>query len=163
MRLQLPVAQTIYKLHRVAQLLDPNRDFTWLAEIEKDLALVMRPKSRDHRLLTYRGLRLEVREKRTRAESASGSRCAFLFCKTRTSQKSVRQMMLRPPSPSLQPPARLPALGDDRLESLPSTIEEIRSALLDAFDRQHQIDAVMIFGDPAVEMLQYSASKVSPA
>jgi hypothetical protein len=39
------------------------------------------------------------------------------------------------------PPARLPALGDDRLESMPSTIEEIRSALLDAFDRQHQIDA----------------------
>jgi hypothetical protein len=39
------------------------------------------------------------------------------------------------------PPARLPARGDDRLESLPSTIEEIRSALLDAFDRQHQIDA----------------------
>ena len=39
------------------------------------------------------------------------------------------------------PPARLPALGDDRLESMPSTIEEIRFALLDAFDRQHQIDA----------------------
>ncbi len=39
------------------------------------------------------------------------------------------------------PPARLPAAGDDRLESMPSTIEEIRSALLDAFERQHQIDA----------------------
>jgi hypothetical protein len=39
------------------------------------------------------------------------------------------------------PPAWLPALGDDRLESMPSTIEEIRFALLDAFDRQHQIDA----------------------
>jgi hypothetical protein len=39
------------------------------------------------------------------------------------------------------PPARLPALGDDLLESMPSTIEDIRSALLDAFDRQHQIDA----------------------
>jgi nitrite reductase/ring-hydroxylating ferredoxin subunit len=39
------------------------------------------------------------------------------------------------------PPARLPALGDDRLESMPSTIEKIRCALLDAFDRQHQIDA----------------------
>jgi nitrite reductase/ring-hydroxylating ferredoxin subunit len=38
------------------------------------------------------------------------------------------------------PPARLPAAGDDRLESLPSTIEEIRSALFDAFDRQHQVD-----------------------
>jgi nitrite reductase/ring-hydroxylating ferredoxin subunit len=39
------------------------------------------------------------------------------------------------------PPARLPAAGDGRLESMPSTVEEIRSALLDAFDRQHQIDA----------------------
>ena len=40
------------------------------------------------------------------------------------------------------PPARLPAEGDEPLESMPSTIEDIRSALLDAFDRQHQIDAV---------------------
>jgi hypothetical protein len=39
------------------------------------------------------------------------------------------------------PPARLPGVGDQRLESLPSTIEEIRTALFDAFDRQHQIDA----------------------
>jgi hypothetical protein len=39
------------------------------------------------------------------------------------------------------PPARLPAEGDGSLESMPSTIEKIRSALLDAFDRQHQIDA----------------------
>ncbi len=39
------------------------------------------------------------------------------------------------------PPARLPAAGDSGLESLPSTIEYIRSALLDAFDRQHQVDA----------------------
>ena len=31
------------------------------------------------------------------------------------------------------PPARLPAVGDDRLESMPSTMEEIRSALLEAF------------------------------
>ncbi len=45
------VAQTIYKLRRIAQLLDPNRDFGWLGEIEKDLALVMRPKSKDHRLV----------------------------------------------------------------------------------------------------------------
>jgi len=39
------------------------------------------------------------------------------------------------------PPARLPAEGDESLDSMPSTIEEIRSALIDAFDRQHQIDA----------------------
>ena len=42
------------------------------------------------------------------------------------------------------PPARLPAEGDERLESMASTIEEIRSALLDAFDRQHQIDAAAL-------------------
>ena len=32
----------IYKLRRVAQLLAPRADFSWLAEIEKDLALVKR-------------------------------------------------------------------------------------------------------------------------
>jgi len=39
------------------------------------------------------------------------------------------------------PPARLPAADDAHLESLPSAVEQIRSALFDAFDRQHQIDA----------------------
>jgi hypothetical protein len=39
------------------------------------------------------------------------------------------------------PPARLPGEGDDRLEGLPSTVEEIRASLLDAFDRQHQVEA----------------------
>ena len=38
------------------------------------------------------------------------------------------------------PPARLPGEGDNRLKDLPSTVEEIRAALLDAFDRQHQVD-----------------------
>jgi nitrite reductase/ring-hydroxylating ferredoxin subunit len=38
------------------------------------------------------------------------------------------------------PPARLPGEGDDRLKELPSTVEEIRAALLDAFDRQHRVD-----------------------
>ena len=38
------------------------------------------------------------------------------------------------------PPARLPGEGDDRLNDLPSTVEEIRAALLDAFDRQHRVD-----------------------
>src|SRR5208337_753792 len=44
-------AQTIHKLRRAAQLLDPNRDFTWLAEIEKDFAVMMRPQSKDHRIV----------------------------------------------------------------------------------------------------------------
>jgi integrase len=44
-------AGTVYKLRRAAELLDPNRDFAWLAEIEKDLALIMRPKSKDGRVV----------------------------------------------------------------------------------------------------------------
>ncbi|HEY7242470.1 MAG TPA: Rieske (2Fe-2S) protein [Xanthobacteraceae bacterium] len=39
------------------------------------------------------------------------------------------------------PPARLPGEGEDGLEALPSRPSEIRTALLDAFDRQHQIEA----------------------
>src|SRR3954471_18890636 len=37
------------------------------------------------------------------------------------------------------PPARLPE-GGDRLDDLPDTVEEIRAALLSAFDRQRQVD-----------------------
>jgi integrase len=44
-------AGTVHKLRRAADFLDPNRDFAWLAEIEKDLALMMRPKSKDNRLV----------------------------------------------------------------------------------------------------------------
>jgi hypothetical protein len=32
-------------------LLDPNRDFTWVAELEKDFALMIRPQSKDHRIV----------------------------------------------------------------------------------------------------------------
>jgi hypothetical protein len=39
------------------------------------------------------------------------------------------------------PPARLPGEGDDCLDDLASSIEDIRAALLDAFDRQQQVDA----------------------
>jgi integrase len=42
---------SIYKLRRASQLLDPRRDFEWLIEIEKDLALVMRPRSKADRLV----------------------------------------------------------------------------------------------------------------
>ena len=42
---------TIYKLRRMAQILDPARNFTWLIEIEKDLALEMQPKSKFGRLV----------------------------------------------------------------------------------------------------------------
>jgi nitrite reductase/ring-hydroxylating ferredoxin subunit len=39
------------------------------------------------------------------------------------------------------PAARLPGEDGDRLDDLPSSPEEIRAALLDAFDRQRQVDA----------------------
>jgi hypothetical protein len=39
------------------------------------------------------------------------------------------------------PPARLPGQDGDPLDDLPDSIEEIRAALLGAFDRQRQVDA----------------------
>lgn len=42
----------IYKLRRAAQLLDPNADFTWLIEIEKDLELVQEPRSKLNRFVS---------------------------------------------------------------------------------------------------------------
>lgn len=46
----------IYKLRRAAELLAPAIDFSWLAEIEKDLALVMEPRSKLDRLVLTRRL-----------------------------------------------------------------------------------------------------------
>jgi len=42
---------SIYKLRRASQLLDPCRECGWLIEHEKDLALVMRPRSKADRLV----------------------------------------------------------------------------------------------------------------
>ena len=42
---------SIYKLRRVSQLLDPCHECGWLIEHEKDLALVMRPRSKADRLV----------------------------------------------------------------------------------------------------------------
>jgi hypothetical protein len=41
----------IYKLRRAAQLLNPNIDFSWLLETERELALVMTPRSKFDRLV----------------------------------------------------------------------------------------------------------------
>jgi hypothetical protein len=38
------------------------------------------------------------------------------------------------------PPAALPGENGERLDALPATVEDIRAALLDAFDRQQQVD-----------------------
>jgi site-specific recombinase XerD len=41
----------IYKVRRAAQLLSPDQDFSWLGEIEKDLALMMEPRSKLDRVV----------------------------------------------------------------------------------------------------------------
>src|SRR5262249_24431230 len=42
---------SIHKLRRASQLLNPRGEFRWLTELEKDLALVMRPRSKADRLV----------------------------------------------------------------------------------------------------------------
>jgi integrase len=45
------VWNSVYKLRRAAQLIAPGTDFEWLTEIEKDIALVMLPRSKADRLV----------------------------------------------------------------------------------------------------------------
>jgi hypothetical protein len=45
------VWNSVYKLRRAAELISPGGDFGWLAEIEKDIALVMIPRSKAGRLV----------------------------------------------------------------------------------------------------------------
>jgi integrase len=45
------VWNSVYKLRRAAQLIAPDADFEWLTEIEKDVALVMIPRSKADRLV----------------------------------------------------------------------------------------------------------------
>jgi hypothetical protein len=42
----------IYKLRRAAQLISPGTDFSWLQEIENDLAFVMEPRSKLNRIVS---------------------------------------------------------------------------------------------------------------
>jgi site-specific recombinase XerD len=42
---------SIYKLRRASQLLNPKGNVAWLTEVEKDLALVMQPRSKSDRLV----------------------------------------------------------------------------------------------------------------
>jgi integrase len=42
---------SIHKLRRTAEIIAPGLDFAWLTEIEKDLALVMRPRSKFDRMV----------------------------------------------------------------------------------------------------------------
>jgi integrase len=46
------LAQVVFKIRRVAEILAPGTDFDWLRELEKDLALVAVPQPRFDRLVT---------------------------------------------------------------------------------------------------------------
>jgi hypothetical protein len=45
------IATCIYKLRRAAELLNPEGNYGWLLEIERDLALVIEPRSKFDRLV----------------------------------------------------------------------------------------------------------------
>ena len=68
---------SIYKLRRACELIDPARDLSWLADIEKDLALVMRPRSKADRwvlteVLVEAGLTLIAEAENSRKMSKLG-------------------------------------------------------------------------------------------
>jgi integrase len=67
---------SIYKLRRIAQLLAADRDFEWLTEIEKDLALVMAPKSKFERLV-YTNILVEAGIALMAEADAAAHRSAF--------------------------------------------------------------------------------------
>jgi integrase len=90
------VYNAIYKLRRAAELIAPALDFGWLAEIEKDLALVMEPRPKYDRLvsterLVEAGLTLMAEAKlsaRTELTRAKGMRDGLMvallaFCPIR--------------------------------------------------------------------------------
>src|ERR1700680_1155367 len=71
------VQGSIYKLRRACELIDPARDLSWLADIEKDLALVMRPRSKVDRwvlteVLVEAGLTLIAEAESSRKMSKLG-------------------------------------------------------------------------------------------
>src|SRR5713101_2799828 len=71
------VQGSIYKLRRACGLIDPARDLSWLADVEKDLALVMRPRSKANRwvlteVLIEAGLTLIAEAENSRKMSKLG-------------------------------------------------------------------------------------------
>jgi hypothetical protein len=61
---------SIYKLRRMAQVLDPTRDFSWLIEIEQDLASAMQPQSKFGRFAYSHVLIKAGTDLMTKAEAA---------------------------------------------------------------------------------------------
>ena len=46
------LAQSVYKLRRMAEILAPDADFAWLVGIEQDLAFMAEPQARFDRTVT---------------------------------------------------------------------------------------------------------------
>jgi integrase len=68
---------SIYKLRRACELIDPKRDLSWLTEIEKDLEMLMRPRSKADRwvlteVLVEAGLTLITEAENSRTMSKLG-------------------------------------------------------------------------------------------
>lgn len=68
---------SVHKLRRACELINPTLDLSWLAEIEKDLALVMRPRSKSDRwvlteVLVEAGLTLITEAENSRKMSKLG-------------------------------------------------------------------------------------------
>jgi integrase len=71
------VQGSIFKLRRACELIEPTRNLSWLADIEKDLALVMRPRSKSNRwvlteVLVEAGLALITEAENSRKMSKLG-------------------------------------------------------------------------------------------
>jgi integrase len=71
------VQGSIYKLRRACELIDPVCDLSWLADIEKDLAMEMRPRSKTNRwvlteLLVEAGLALITEAENSRKMTKLG-------------------------------------------------------------------------------------------
>ena len=69
----------VYKLRRASELLDTSADFCWLLEIERDLALVMVPRSKFDRVVLSE--RLVEGGLTLLAQAESSSKSAFQFAK----------------------------------------------------------------------------------
>jgi hypothetical protein len=72
------VQRSIYKLRRACELIDPALDLTWLADIEKNLAMLMRPSSKFNRwvlteVLVEAGLTLITKAEKSNDEVGSGT------------------------------------------------------------------------------------------
>jgi integrase len=63
---------SIYKLRRAAEWMSPDTDFQWLREIENDLAFVMQPRPKHHRLVLADRIVAAALSEMTEADAVNG-------------------------------------------------------------------------------------------